>query len=116
LFSTGGVTGGVVAVALLAALLVVLAGRDALSDWLPVVVQAVRTADAAASENVRRLKLGVDGFNDFSSNGAGACEGHRVAAIMRTGSPAAIVLRRDRTDDSRRAHIINQSPAAAPSA
>ena len=80
---TGGVVGGVVAA--------VLAGREVLSDWLPVVVQAVRTADAAASEKARRLRREVDCVNDFSNNGAGSCEGYRTAAIKRTGSPAAIL-------------------------
>ena len=45
------------------------------------VVQAVRTADAAASEKVRRLKRGADEFNDFSNNGAGSCEDHRAVAF-----------------------------------
>jgi hypothetical protein len=48
-----------------------------LSGWLPVVVQAVRTADAAASEKARRLRREVDCVNDFSNNGAGSCERDR---------------------------------------
>ena len=56
---------------------VLVAGREAFSDWLPVVVQAVRTADAAASEKARRLRREVDCVNDFSNNGAGSCEGYR---------------------------------------
>jgi hypothetical protein len=70
--SSGGVTagGGMVAA-------VLVAGREAFSDWLPVVVQAVRTADAAASEKARRLRREVDCVNDFSNNGAGSCERDR---------------------------------------
>ena len=42
-----------------------------LSVLLPVVVQAASTAEAAASEKLRRARLGDEGFNEFSSNGAG---------------------------------------------
>jgi hypothetical protein len=76
------------------------------------VVQAVRTADAAASEKVRRLKLGADGFNEFSSNDAGSSEEHHAPRFTRTGSPAAIVGRCDQAQ-SRRAHIIKQSVMSA---
>jgi hypothetical protein len=48
-----------------------------LSGWLPVVVQAVRTADAAASEKARRLRREVDCVNDFSNNGASSYGGYR---------------------------------------
>ena len=102
--SSDGVTGGVVAA--------VLAGREALSGWLPVVVQAVRTADAAASEKARRLRREVGCVNGFSNYGAGSCEGYRAAAIKRTGSPVAILQRRSEAE-WQRAHIINQRPSAA---
>jgi hypothetical protein len=54
------------------------------------VVQAASTADAAASEKLRRLKLGDEGFNEFSSNGTGD--------VART----AIRLSSDQTDRWRR--------------
>ncbi|SIT42580.1 hypothetical protein BN2476_320192 [Paraburkholderia piptadeniae] len=41
------------------------------SGLLPVDAQAERTAEAAAIEKVRRDRRGDDGFNEFSSDGAG---------------------------------------------
>jgi hypothetical protein len=57
------------------------------------VVQAASTADAAASEKLRRLKLGDEGFNEFSSNGTGDAGGVARAAIR---------LSSDQTDRWRR--------------
>src|SRR6201996_7732464 len=45
------------------------------SVLLPVVVQAASTAEAAASEKLRRARLGDEGFNEFSSNGTGNANG-----------------------------------------
>jgi hypothetical protein len=42
------------------------------SGLLPVDAQAERTAEAAAIEKVRRDRRGDDGFNEFSSDSAGA--------------------------------------------
>ncbi|MEX3761549.1 hypothetical protein [Paraburkholderia phenoliruptrix] len=42
---------------------------------LPAVVQAASTAEAAASEKLRRPKRGDEGFNEFSSNGTGGVTG-----------------------------------------
>jgi hypothetical protein len=39
------------------------------------VVQAASTVEAAASEKLRRARLGDVGFNEFSSNGAGNAVG-----------------------------------------
>ena len=58
----------------------------ALSSLPLVVVQAASTADAAASEKLRRPILGDEGFNEFSSNGAGDAGGvARTAIRLRSG-------------------------------
>src|SRR5579864_1048442 len=83
-----------------------------LSDRPPVVVQAARTADAAASEKLRRLRRGDDGFNDFSSSDACATRWGRVTGASRS-------RKHDRRRRSycaasmRRAHIIKQSARGA---
>jgi hypothetical protein len=73
--TTDGVAGGLVDA-------VLTGGCEAVSGRLPAVVQAVRTADAAAIEKLRRVRRGVDCVNDFSSNGAGPAEGSRAAAFQ----------------------------------
>ncbi|CAH2906706.1 MAG: hypothetical protein CPSOU_0554 [uncultured Paraburkholderia sp.] len=50
-------------------------GVAAPSVLLPAVVQAASTAEAAASEKLRRPKRGDEGFNEFSSNGIGGAKG-----------------------------------------
>jgi hypothetical protein len=47
------------------------AATGVLSVLPPVVVHAASTAEAAASEKLRRARRGDEGFNEFSSNGAG---------------------------------------------
>jgi hypothetical protein len=48
----------------------------------PVVVQAASTAEAAANEKLRRARRGDEGFNEFSSNGAGDATGVAAGRVQ----------------------------------